>query len=274
MTDRKSALDVRAAFNFHTLPFTRELSLEHHFSLPFFEDALEGLQRCVEARMSGVLVAPAGCGKTALLRRLAAQLPEARYQLRYVKVTDLSKRDMCREIARACGASPAGSYPALVRTLQERYEAVAHTDGLRPVLLLDEAHELRPDVLSMLRLLTNFQMDSRLVLSLVLCGQPPLRQLLLRDDQEAIARRLVHYATLRPLSREELSQYIEHRCTVAGGNAVPFDQGALEAVYELSRGNLRAADGLCFKALERTALARRKVVGSQEILAARKELWP
>jgi type II secretory pathway predicted ATPase ExeA len=273
MSDRKPALDLRSTFGFHATPFTREIAADHHFSLPFLEDALEALVHCVESRMSAALIAPAGCGKTALLRRLVARLPEARYQTRYVKVTDLSKRDMCREIAFACGAPAAGSYPSLVRRLQERFESVSQTDGLRPVLILDEAHELRPDVLAMLRLLTNFQMDSQLVLSLVLCGQPPLKTLLLRDDQEAIARRLLHYATLRPLSREELAQYVAHRCTIAGADA-PFDQSALDALFEISRGNLRAADGLCLKSLERAALAKHKVAGSQDILAARKELWP
>jgi hypothetical protein len=37
---------------------------------------------------------------------------------------------------------------------------------------------------------------------------------------------------------------------------------------------MRAADGLCLKSLEHAALAQRKVVGSQDLLAARKELWP
>jgi molybdopterin-guanine dinucleotide biosynthesis protein len=46
--------------------------------------------------MSAALIAPAGAGKTALLRRLVAELPEARYQVSYVKVTSLSKRDLCR----------------------------------------------------------------------------------------------------------------------------------------------------------------------------------
>jgi len=268
-----STLDWRAAFGFRTTPFTREIRPEDHFTLPLFDDAHNGLRRCVEGRMSAALIAPAGCGKTGLFRRLLASLPEARYQVRYVKVTDLSKRDMCREIAHACGAPPAGSYPVLVRRLQERFEGVSQTDGLRPVLLVDEAHEMRPDVLAMMRLLTNFQMDSLLVLSIVLAGQPPLKAMLSRDDQQAIARRLCHYATLRPLSRDELAQYIAHRCTVAGADS-PFDQGALDTIFEISRGNMRAADGLCLKALERAALAKHKAVGSQHVLAARKDLWP
>jgi len=43
------------------------------------EPALAGLLSAVEARMSAALIAPAGTGKTALLRRLLSGLPEARY---------------------------------------------------------------------------------------------------------------------------------------------------------------------------------------------------
>src|SRR5690606_4513198 len=195
--------DLRAAFGFHAAPFTREIATDHRLRWAFLDEALAGLQSAVEARMSAALIAAAGTGKTALLRRLRDALPEARYHVHYVKVTGLSKRDMCREIAVACGAQPAGSYPLLVRRLQERFEATAHQEGRRPVLLLDESHELRPDVLGMLRILTNFDMDSRLVLSLVIAGQTPLRTLLARDEHEAMARRIIHYAQLRLLSRDE-----------------------------------------------------------------------
>jgi len=119
---------------------------------------------------------------------LVSGLPESRYQVRYVKVTGLSKRDLCKEIAAACGLSPTGIYPALVRKLQEAFEHTAGIDGLRPVIVLDEAHDLRPESLAMMRLLTNFEMDSRLVVSLVLAGQPPLKTILGRPEQAAPRR--------------------------------------------------------------------------------------
>ena len=111
--------------------------------------------------MSAALIAPAGTGKTVALRMLVAALPETRFQVHYVKVTGLSKRDLAK-CAVACGLSPTGIYPALVRKLQD---AFVHTtsDGMRPVILLDEAHDLRPESLAMLRVLTN----CRLVVSLV-----------------------------------------------------------------------------------------------------------
>jgi len=266
--------DLRATFGFHTIPFTREIRAEDQLQLPFLDEALGGLRRAVEMRLCGALLAPAGTGKSALLRRLVAELPEARYQVHYTKVTDLSKRDMCREIAVACGANAAGSYPMLVRHLQERYQSLSASEGRRPVLLLDESHELRPEVLAMLRLLLNFEMDSRLVVSLVLCGQSRLRTLLARDDQEAMARRIIHYAQLRLLSREETETYVAHRCALAGAAQTPFDPRALDALFEMGRGNFRATDDLALKALEHAALSGQATVSVQHVVAARKDLWP
>ena len=266
--------DLRSRFGFHSTPFTREISVDNRLSLPLFDEPLTALRRVIDQRMSAALIAPAGTGKTSLLRALRAQLPEARYRVHYVKVTGLSKRDMCREIATAVGAEPAGIYPTLVRRIQEHFAAVADTDGLRPVLLVDEGHDLRHDVLAMLRLLTNFDMDSRLVVSILLAGQPGLRAMLRRDDLEDIARRLAHYAVLRPLSREETRRYLEHRCTIAGATTVPFDDAAHDAIYEIGRGNLRATDRLGLKALELAHDDTADVVSTNHLVEARKVLWP
>jgi type II secretory pathway predicted ATPase ExeA len=264
--------DIRAHFGLHTLPFTREIAVDKRWPSPIFDEALDALESTVAERMSAVLVAPSGAGKTSLLRALIKRLPEARYRVHYVKVTSLSKRDMCREIAVAVGASPAGSYPTLVRTLEERFTTTFDTDGLRPVLILDEAHDMRPDVLAILRILTNYQMDSRLVLSIILAGQPPLGRLLQRDELEAVSRRMAHCATLRLLSREEAREYMQHRAHIAGLKKLPFDAPALDAIYEMSRGNLRAIDTLCLKSLELATLRGIRTLDCALVAAARQLL--
>jgi len=220
------------------------------------------------------LIAPAGTGKTTLLRALKETLPEARYRVRYVKVTDLSKRDLCREIATAVGVAPAGTYPTLVRRLQERFANDLEVDAVRPVLFLDDSHGMRPEVLSLLRILTNFEMDSRLVLSFVLAGQPPLSGLLRDERLKDVTHRLAHCATLRPLSRQETAEYITHRCQIAGCATPPFDGGALTAIYEIGRGNLRATDQLALQALELAHDGSCEVVDAQQVTEARRLLWP
>jgi general secretion pathway protein A len=273
-TDQKPLADLFSRFGFHTLPFTRELAIKDRFVHPDFDAALEPLVSAVSQRMSAALIAPAGTGKTALLRALVARLPAARYRTHYVKVADLSKRDLCREIATAVGAVPAGSYPMLVRRLQEHFLAATDTDGVRPVLLVDDSHDIRPDVLGLLRVVTNFEMDSRLVVSVVLAGQPPLARLLRRDELVDVCGRLAHVAQLAPLARPDSTRYIEHRCRIAGAASCPFDADALDAVYEISRGNLRAIDRLCRKALALAHDADHDRVDSNHIAQARSMLWP
>ena len=266
--------DVRSHFGFHSMPFTCEVPIEKRFETELFSEAVEALARTVDKRMSAALIGPAGTGKTVVLRTLKDRLPEARYQLRYIKVADLSKRDMCREIASVVGAAPAGNYPALVRKLQERFLACMNHDSQRPVTVIDESHDMRPEVIGMLRLLTNFEMDSKLVLSVILCGQPPLRRLLQRDALTDVARRLALCVSLRPLSREESSRYIEHRINIAGAKVIPFDPGSLEALYEIARGNMRATDVLALKSLELACDAGLKAVGSNHVAEARRLVIP
>jgi type II secretory pathway predicted ATPase ExeA len=266
--------DIRGHFGFTALPFTREVTVSEQWRTPLFDEPLGELHAVLEKRMSAALLAPAGAGKTALLRALIARLPEARYRVHYFKVTALGKRDLCREIAHGVGLDPAGTYPGLVRQLQDRFEASLRTDARRPVLLVDEAHDLRPDVAPIFRLLTNFEMDSRLVLSVLLCGQPPLKKLLVRQDVEAFTQRLALIASLRLLSRTETRQYVEHRLRTVGCKKPPFDEPALDAIYEVSRGNLRAIDHAVLGALELAAARSVPTIDPALVAEARQRLVP
>jgi len=266
--------DFTSRFGFHGVPFTCEIRNEDRYVNDIFEGPIDHLYRTVDKRMCAALIAPAGTGKTAVLRALIDRLPEARYRVHYVKVTDLSKRDMCREITTVTGIESAGTYPALVKRLQEHYSTSLAIDGLRPVLILDEAHDIRPDVLAIMRILTNFDMDNRLVVSIVLTGQPPLGKVLKHPGLEAVTHRLALCATLRPLSRSETAQYVEHRCRVTGAASCPFDTGAMQALYEIGRGNLRATDQLSLKSLETAHDQDCDAVDSNHVAEARRMLWP
>ena len=267
-------MDMNARFGLQCTPFTREISVPHLFPHPQRTAVLESLKQVVDQRMSAAFIAAAGLGKTTVVRELYDALPEVRYAVRYVKVTDLSKRDMCREIAAVMRLPPVGTYPALVRAVQAAVERRSTDEGVRTVLILDEAHEMRPDVLGMLRLLTNFSMDSRLVLSVLLVGQPPLARLLKQPELEDLAQRLTWYGTLRPLTRDELRAYVVHRCRIAGASDTTFDERAMEALFEMGKGNPRATDHLARRAMETAHHAGADRVGSTHVVTARGSLSP
>ena len=267
-------MDVRSHFGWNHLPFTREVPLEQQWTHPQFTEVQHALREVVQERMSGALIAPAGCGKSQVLRALVGSLPRARYAVTTVKVNGLSKRDFCRHLAKTVGAEPCGHTAALVAKLQDRAELMVQQEGLRPVLVLDEAHDLRPEVLQLLRLMTNFELDSKLVLSVVLCGQPPLRQMLRRDEMEAISRRLAFYGQLRTLDRDETRAYVNHRLHSVGATADLFSAGGQDALFECSQGNLRATDRLALASLKVAATRKLDVVGAEHVAEARQRVLP
>lgn len=214
------------------------------------------------------LEGPAGCGKTALCRQLDDELPEARYHVRYLLAGGLGVRDACREIGVTFGLDPSGTRPALLRRIKEALIRCPDERGVHPVIILDDAHELKIEVLGLLKNLTNYSMDSRLVVSVVLVGQSKLRQLLRRVDLEDVAGRLGIVATLGHLSREATVRYVEHRITIAGGKRVPFESNALEALFELTRGNLRAIDHVSLRSLELADESGADVVDASHVQAA------
>ena len=265
-------MEFLAHFGLRKTPFTREVAVKELFPHPQRKEVLRNLLRAANERMSSGLEGPAGSGKTTVIREFCEQLPEARFRVHYLKVPGLSKRDMAREIAKSLALPEAGTFPKLLRTVQEAVESRIGTDGLRTVLVLDDAHELRPQVLGMFKALTNYEMDSRLVLSIVLVGQPPLSKLLRRAELLDVAQRLAWYGELRLLSRDETVDYIAHRCTIAGATRDLFDERAVESLYEMSRGNPRAVDHLARRALEVAHHKQAPVVSEVEVSAARRTL--
>ena len=260
-------------FHFTTTPFTREIKVDHRYKLPHIEEEVASLRRIIDERSSACLVAPAGSGKTLCVRVLLDSLPEARYRKTYLKLSDLSARDMCRQIASFIGLPSAGQYPTLVRSIEDSFRMGFIEQGKRQVVVFDEAHDLRPSTLRMLRLLTNFDMDSKLIVSIILCGQLPLKEMLLSVRMEDIRQRLLHCGELRLLTREETRAYIEHRVKIAGATKNPFDTGAMEAMFEITSGNIRAIDTLALAALNCANEAGRGIVDSADIATARHSQW-
>lgn len=259
-------------FGFAATPFTREIAVDKRLDFDFLRAQADLLEDTVKRRMSAVLLAPAGTGKSSVLRSLEERLPKARYKTSYFKVGNLTGRDLCREIAHAVGARVVSTFPALIRSVQGRFEQDSGEGGVKPVLIFDDAHLLRLEGLELVKVLTNFAFDSRLVVSVVLAGHPSLREKLYRPEVEDVRQRLAHCGELRLLSRDETMAYVEHRLKIAGCRTAPFDANALEALYEMSRGNMRAIDNLCLKALAKATVAGMKTVGQQHVVAGGREL--
>jgi type II secretory pathway predicted ATPase ExeA len=264
--------DPRGHFGFTEWPFTSEVPVGKMWRYPGLDEHVDDLEETVSGRFSAAVIAPSGTGKTALLRRLVERLPDTRYQVADMKVTAVGNRDFYRGLTRTLGLTPAGTWPSLLDSLQAYALTLASTEARRLTIIVDEAQDMRPEVLSTIRMLTNFNLDSELVISVILVGDTGLDTLLHRPGLEPLRSRLARVIRLRLLSRPETADYIEHRLDLVGARSRILDESAVEAVFDYSRGNLRAIDHLCRTAISLASKKGLETIDAGLVTAARKRL--
>jgi general secretion pathway protein A len=123
-------------------------------------------------------------------------------------------------------------------------------DGKETVLIVDEAQNLTEDLLEQVRLISNIETDDRKLLQIILMGQPELRDRLNSHKLRQLRQRITVRYHLKPLTRNEVGQYIQHRLALAGSNGAPtFTMPAVWRVFRYSQGIPRLVNALCDKAL-------------------------
>ena len=199
-------------------------------------EALARLQYAVEEQDIVLLTGEIGSGKTLLSRAFIDSLDESYYPVLIINPR-LSPSQLLRTVALRLGMDDSSRYrhgilEGINAKLYELYEA-----DRKPVIIIDEA-QLIPgkSTFEELRLLTNFQLDDRNLLTLVLIGQTELQDRLNRKPYRALRQRIGMQYHLSPLNREETKAYIEHRLRVAGRVTPLFDSEAMDLVYEHSGG--------------------------------------
>jgi type II secretory pathway predicted ATPase ExeA len=170
------------------------------------------------------------------------------------------------------GLSVERSRAALYRQIKSEVSRLCGDARTRPVLVVDEAHHLRPDVLEDLRLLTNYQMDAEPRLCLLLLGQTELRRRLTMAVHEALAQRIVVRYHMAALTREEHTGYLVHRLRLATAETPLFDPSAEEAIYQATGGLPRKINLLAHHTLMAAALARAKLATADHVQAALPEV--
>ncbi len=197
------------------------------------------------------LTGEVGTGKTTLVRTLLQNRLPDNADVAVVLNPQLSALEFLQTIGEELGIpEPAdkNSIKALIDALNHHL-LMAHADGRRTILVVDEAQNLSRDVLEQVRLLTNLETSKQKLLQIILIGQPELRDLLARNDLRQLAQRITGRYHLEPLTREETARYIDHRVRVAGSVSDIFDARAKREVFRLSQGVPRLINVICDRAL-------------------------
>ena len=203
-----------------------------------------------------------GTGKTTLIRELLQEV-SSDFEVALLSNVVGDGGDLLRWILTAFGdaARPATHADAVRQAeavVRERWQS-----GRRSVVIVDEAQNLSDDGIETLRLLTNLDTGKAAPLSLVLIGQPELRDRLQEERFVAFRQRLGASCHLGPMTSEETGGYVRRRLEIAGGRPDVFSEDAIAAVYQRARGIPRLTNLLCDICLVAAyAEDRREVDGS------------
>ncbi|MBJ7574732.1 ExeA family protein [Luteimonas sp. MC1828] len=196
------------------------------------------------------LTGEVGTGKTTLSRLLLGQLPDnVRVALVLNPRVDPTQllETVCEEL-RIDLDGRRGNAKALIDALNAHL-LDAYAQGLRVVLVVDEAQALSVDTLEQVRLLTNLETDTQKLLQVILIGQPELRDMLGRPDLRQLAQRITARFHLTPLDAAGTADYLRHRFRIAGGQHFPFDAGAVQRIHLRSGGIPRLVNVIAERAL-------------------------
>ena len=197
-----------------------------------------------------VITGGIGTGKTMLVSNLFSELSDENVVAAQLVSTQIDENEVLRMISASFGLAHENlSKAALLRNLEAFFRA-RRAEGRRVLLVVDEAQNLPQRSIEELRMLSNYQEDGQALLQSFLLGQLELKQTLQGPGMEQVRQRIIAGYHLRPLDRQELQAYVEHRLALVGWRNDPsISDGAFDAVFAATGGVPRRVNNLCDRLL-------------------------
>ncbi len=222
-------------------PFSPELPTEALLATPRIESFCWRIEQApVREGGFALITGDPGTGKSVVLRLLAERLERVR-DVSVASLTHPSSNlaDFYRELGELFGAElkPHNRWGGF-KTLRSRWLTHLENTRLRPVLLIDEAQEMHPGVLSELRLLASTQFDSCAILSVILAGDGRLSTKLSREELLPLGSRIRTRLAMEYATREELLACLTHLLASAGNPKLMTPQ-LMHTLCDHALGNYR-----------------------------------
>jgi general secretion pathway protein A len=223
-------------------PFPQTPDADHYFSTDLLaRQGAEALHCILAGKGFILLTGEVGSGKSTFLRCLMDRLCEQHCSTAFLFNTFLQGHDLLLAINRDFGLAPGADLAADLALLND-FLISGHLAGRTCVAVIDDAQNLTPASLEMLRLLSNLETRQHKLLQVVLSGQPELAALLAGPGIRQLRTRIVQHIELAPLGDRDAARYIDFRLASAAsgsGQALGLDRGAHAAIFRRTGGNPR-----------------------------------
>ena len=246
-------MDLLSYWSLQERPFETTWDSRFFFQSRDHDEALNRLGFLVgeQTMLLGMLTGEIGCGKTLTRAVFTSRLDSQRFISATQESSAFTFSELLGNVLEQLDSSAAvGAHTKHARF--ERLKKIVEkiqSENKHVVLIFDEAQEMSGDTLNELKLLSNWNGNGVNYLTIILVGQPELREMVAKLP--AINQRISLRFHLRPLDLEETGNYLRHRLRVAGhptGNLFPSD--SVDRLFQVSLGIPREINRIAKLALE------------------------
>jgi type II secretory pathway predicted ATPase ExeA len=235
-------------------PFTPNVPTEALYVTPRLESFCWRVQQLAGDGGFALVTGAPGCGKSATLRILAASLATQRdVTVGVISRPQANIADFYREMGELFGVElrPHNRF-AGAKILRQRWQAHIQGTLSRPVLVIDEAQEMQTAVMAELRLLASTDLDSNILLTVVLAGDGRLAERLRSDEFLPLASRVRVRLPIERASPQDLQACLGHALRQAGAPTLMTAE-VIAAICDHAQGNPRALMIMAAELLEAAA---------------------
>jgi len=178
-----------------------------------------------------------------LSRVFIQQLPEKEFDIGLITNPSLNALDFIKEVHYQLGLDSDSNSKADLLVILNNHLLDNVNKGKSTLLIIDEAQLIFGETFEEIRLLLNFQMNDRFLMTFLLIGQPELRDMI-REYKQLDQRIAIRYH-LNPLTKSETANYIRFRLSKTGCDRELFTEKAYDAIYQYSGGIPRKINNVC-----------------------------
>ena len=254
---------VMSFYGFVRMPFDKDFEITEAFSSPSLANAVAMLALGVESEDILLVSGPIGSGKSVALRSFIAALDPNRYAPVYLRGLGLTASDLVKSVLLSLLVEPPYNY-AKARTLY--FKSIAEQPR-KPVVVLDDAQDMKESALLSIKNLVNFNSDSKSKITFVLCGQPELKETLRYSRLASVHQRIRHWVEFTGLSLKDTCEYIDHAITLAGKPTSAFSDNAKAEIHKRSQGIPRRINRVCLRTLYEGAAQGRSIIDGTDVVS-------
>lgn len=255
-------------------PFLKDVDINIPFESEDFKELMNRYRYLTEIKGIGVFIGNPGLGKTFSLRCYSSSLNLDLYKVVYVSATkDMTIFDFFKEIGSSFNIDVGACYKTeMYHNIQKEIKLLVEQERRQPIIMIDDCQNLSRDILHQLKVLYEYEMDSKDYITLILVGKPEFKTEISKNIYDYLKQRIIVNYKLNGLSREEVKSYIESRLKLANVNHEIFTEDALNALYSCSKSSPRRLNTLILNCLLLGYQEEKQKIDSEIVMFAKGEM--